>query len=205
MLDGKAGYASASGGVDASGADPEAAGVLAAAPAVRAGPEDAAAEDGRRVEGPGSRAGPEVVPGTALDAALAALGVGLVAGPEVGLGATGPAAEPGAGPDAGPATGSTAGSRAGPASDPGADLAVGPASAPEAAVDPASYPEAEPGANPEATTLPSSPRTGAGAGISSPSKTSSRVVNSSASTAGLNLSSSRFGLSVLIVPPSGSP
>ena len=202
MLDGKAGYASASGGVDASGADPEAAGVLA----VRAGPEDAAVEDGRRVEGPGSRAGPEAVPGTALDAALAALGVGLVAGPEVGLGATGPAAEPGAGPDAGPATGSTTGSRAGPASDPGADLAVGPASAPEAAVDPTSYPEeAEPGANPEATTLPSSPRTGAGAGISSPSKTSSRVVNSSASTAGLNLSSSRFGLLVLIVPPSGSP
>ena len=72
VLDGKAGYASASGGVDASGADPEAAGVLAAAPAVRAGPEDAAVEDGRRVvEGPGSRAGPEVVPGTALDAALA--------------------------------------------------------------------------------------------------------------------------------------
>ncbi|PZP90958.1 MAG: hypothetical protein DI581_11825, partial [Staphylococcus capitis] len=87
--------------MDASGADPEAAGVLAAAPAVRAGPEDAAVEDGRRVvEGPGSRAGPEVVPGTALDAALAALGVGLVAGPEVGLGATGPAAEPRAGPDA---------------------------------------------------------------------------------------------------------
>ena len=82
MLDGKAGYVSASGGVDAPGADPGAAGVvLAAVPAVRAGSETAA---GRRAGGFGSRAGSVAAPGTALDAALTALGVGLVTDPEVG-------------------------------------------------------------------------------------------------------------------------
>ena len=173
MLDGKIGYASASGGVDASGAEPEA--------------------------GPAVRADPEAAPGTVLDVARVVLGVGFVAGPEVGLGATGPTAEPRAGPDAGMATGSGAdpavGPDAGSAEDPDAAPAVGPTSGPAA----------EPEENPEATTLPSSPRIGAGAGISSPSKTSSRVVNSSASTVGLNLSSSRFRLSALIAPPFGPP